>query len=33
MKWDDLMSEHKFSSMDAYRQSKLANVLFTRELA
>ena len=31
--FDDLMMEKGFSSIKAYCQSKLANVLFTRELA
>jgi NAD(P)-dependent dehydrogenase (short-subunit alcohol dehydrogenase family) len=31
--WDDLMAEKHFSGYGAYAQSKLANVLFTRELA
>eukprot|EP00057_Strongylocentrotus_purpuratus_P007318 XP_011661792.1 PREDICTED: retinol dehydrogenase 11 [Strongylocentrotus purpuratus] len=31
--FDDIMSKEKYSDMDAYGQSKLANVLFTRELA
>lgn len=31
--FDDLQSEREFSSMLAYRQSKLANILFTYELA
>lgn len=31
--FDDLMMEKGFSSHHAYAQSKLANVLFTRELA
>ena len=31
--FDDLMMEKDFSSAHAYSQSKLANVLFTRELA
>jgi NAD(P)-dependent dehydrogenase (short-subunit alcohol dehydrogenase family) len=33
MVWDDLMSDRGFSGYGAYAQSKLANVLFTRELA
>jgi len=31
--FDDLMMEKDFSSLYAYCQSKLANMLFTRELA
>jgi retinol dehydrogenase-12 len=31
--WDDLMSERHYSGYGAYAQSKLANILFTRELA
>lgn len=31
--FDDLNSEKNYNSMAAYRQSKLANVLFTRELS
>ena len=33
MRFDDLMSERKYSAWGAYGQSKLANLLFTRELA
>ena len=33
MRFDDLQSEKRYSTFDAYCQSKLANVLFTRELA
>jgi retinol dehydrogenase 14 len=33
MRFEDLQSEHRYSGMDAYSRSKLANVLFTRELA
>jgi NAD(P)-dependent dehydrogenase (short-subunit alcohol dehydrogenase family) len=33
MRWDDLQSEHGYQAMDAYSQSKLANILFTRRLA
>ena len=33
MKWDDLQQVEKFSANDAYTQSKLANILFTREMA
>jgi retinol dehydrogenase-12 len=33
MAWDDLQSDTAFSTLGAYCQSKLANVLFTRELA
>ena len=31
--FDDLKSEHSYDAMGAYGQSKLANVLFTRQLA
>ena len=31
--WDDPMAERSFSGYGAYAQSKLANILFTRELA
>jgi NAD(P)-dependent dehydrogenase (short-subunit alcohol dehydrogenase family) len=33
IKWDDLQSEKSFSGFNAYRHSKLANILFTNELA
>lgn len=33
MNFDDLMFEKSFSSMQSYAQSKLANILFSRELA
>ncbi|GGJ64567.1 hypothetical protein GCM10008939_05580 [Deinococcus aquiradiocola] len=33
MRWDDLEFRHGYSSWAAYSQSKLANLLFTRELA
>ena len=33
IRWDDLQRERGYSAMDAYAQSKLANVLFTRALA
>jgi len=33
MRWDDLQSERGYVSMKVYGQSKLANILFTRELA
>ena len=33
MHWDDLQYTHGYSAMKAYGQSKLANILFTRELA
>ena len=33
MKWGDLQQVEKFSADDAYTQSKLANILFTREMA
>lgn len=33
MRWDDLQLEKGFDGQTAYAQSKLANVLFTRELA
>jgi NAD(P)-dependent dehydrogenase (short-subunit alcohol dehydrogenase family) len=33
MSWDDLTGERGFSGYRAYAQSKLANILFTRELA
>lgn len=33
MRFEDLQSEGKYDAMEAYSRSKLANVLFTRELA
>ena len=33
MRFADLQSERRYSGMEAYARSKLANVLFTRELA
>ncbi|MET0659934.1 MAG: SDR family NAD(P)-dependent oxidoreductase, partial [Steroidobacteraceae bacterium] len=33
MRWHDLQLRRKFTTTSAYAQSKLANVLFTRELA
>jgi NAD(P)-dependent dehydrogenase (short-subunit alcohol dehydrogenase family) len=33
MNWDDLQSEKEYDPWKAYGQSKLANVLFTRELS
>lgn len=33
MRFDDLQSESKYTTFGAYGQSKLANILFTRELA
>jgi NAD(P)-dependent dehydrogenase (short-subunit alcohol dehydrogenase family) len=33
MAWDDLMGEKRFFGISAYAQSKLANILFTKELA
>jgi NAD(P)-dependent dehydrogenase (short-subunit alcohol dehydrogenase family) len=33
MRFEDLQSEHSYEAMEAYCRSKLANVLFTRELA
>lgn len=33
MNWDDPGREHDYSAFGAYGQSKLANILFTRELA
>jgi retinol dehydrogenase 12 len=33
MNWDDLMWEKRYHPMEAYAQSKLANILFTKELA
>ena len=33
MQWDDLMMKKNYDKARAYYQSKLANVLFTKELA
>jgi NAD(P)-dependent dehydrogenase (short-subunit alcohol dehydrogenase family) len=33
MQFDDLMLEKKFSGYTAYAQSKLSNILFSRELS
>ena len=33
MRFDDLQSERHYEAMEAYCRSKLANVLFTRQLA
>jgi NAD(P)-dependent dehydrogenase (short-subunit alcohol dehydrogenase family) len=33
MRFEDLQSEHGYAGMEAYGRSKLANILFTRELA
>jgi NAD(P)-dependent dehydrogenase (short-subunit alcohol dehydrogenase family) len=33
MRFEDLQSEKGYAAMDAYGRSKLANILFTRELA
>lgn len=33
MRWDDLQGERRYGALRAYAQSKLANLLFTRELA
>jgi retinol dehydrogenase-12 len=33
MRWDDLQQVENFKASDAYTQSKLANILFTRALA
>src|SRR6202030_3608316 len=33
MRFDDLQSERHYEGMEAYCRSKLANVLFTRQLA
>jgi retinol dehydrogenase-12 len=32
MYWDDIMLEKNYSANKAYRQSKIANILFTKEL-
>jgi retinol dehydrogenase 12 len=31
--WDDIMSEKKYDTINCYAQSKLANIMFTNELA
>ena len=33
MHWDDLNLEKSYTPIKAYGQSKLANILFTRELS
>ncbi|MHB8328286.1 MAG: SDR family oxidoreductase [Acidimicrobiales bacterium] len=33
MRWEDLYAEHRYVALEAYSRSKLANILFTRELA
>ena len=33
MQWDNLMFEKDYDKMDAYAQSKLANILFNLELS
>jgi NAD(P)-dependent dehydrogenase (short-subunit alcohol dehydrogenase family) len=33
MRFEDLQSEKRYATLDAYSRSKLANILFTRELA
>ncbi len=32
MRWNDIMNRHRYSCLQAYKQSKLCNVLFTAEL-
>lgn len=33
MQWDDIMLEKNYNAVDAYCQSKLANILFNVELS
>ena len=33
MRFDDMQSEHRYDGMEAYCRAKLANVMFTREIA
>ena len=33
MEWENLNSEKSYSAINAYNNSKLANILFTKELA